>query len=497
MGSNLPHGKKAEVKDGMKVLIVSPEVFPFAKVGGLADVAGSLSKSLVSLGCDARVIMPLYGCVDREKFGLVKEKANIRHPLTGVMRSFNLFSCKTDAATVYFIEKKEYFSRDEIYGDPGGDCPDNASRFSFFSKAALTAVKELDFKPDIIHCNDWQSALIPFYLKFKLAKDSFYKGIKVLFTVHNMAYQGVFEKNAMRKAAIPASFFNVDGVEFYGKVNFMKAGLIYSDAVSTVSPRYAEEIMTPEYACGLEGTLNDRREDVYGVLNGVDYSVWSPENDNFLKENFDAGSLEKKTECKKDLLKQVNLPISPDKPLLGSVTRLVEQKGMDLLANITDRIVRLGAGVILLGQGDQKHNDLFKGLAEKYPGNVSVSIEFNEELAHKIEAGCDIFLMPSRYEPCGLNQMYSIKYGTIPVVRATGGLDDVIVDFDKDREKGNGFKFGPAEEDTFFDAIERAVNHYRDKDLWRKLMVQAMSYDHSWEHSAKEYVQLYKRILHF
>lgn len=497
MGINIPHGKKIEIKDSMKILIVSSEVFPFAKVGGLADVAGSLSKSLVSLGCDARVIMPLYGCVDREKFGLVKEKANIRHPLTGVMRSFDLFSCKISGTTVYFIENKEYFSRDEIYGGQSGDCPDNASRFSFFSKAALAAIKELDFKPDIIHCNDWQSALIPFYLKFKLVKDSFYKGIKVLFTIHNMAYQGLFEKKVMKKVGIPASFFNIDGVEFHGKLNFMKAGLVYSDAVSTVSPRYAEEIMTPEYGYGLEGALKGRREDVYGILNGVDYSIWSPGSDNFLKENFDTDSLEKKTECKKDLLKQVDLSISPDKPLLGSVTRLVEQKGMDLLANITDRIVQLGAGVVMLGQGGQNYNNVFRSLAEKYPENVSVSIEFNEELAHKIEAGCDIFLMPSRYEPCGLNQMYSIKYGTIPVVRATGGLDDAIIDFDKNRKRGNGFKFGPAGEEAFFEAIQRAVSCYKDRGLWRKLMVQAMSYDYSWEHSTKEYIQLYKRILHF
>ncbi|MFQ5953373.1 MAG: glycogen synthase, partial [Candidatus Omnitrophota bacterium] len=423
-----------------------------------ADVTGSLSKALVSLGCDARVIMPLYGCIDREKFPLVREGEN-------------LFSCKTDNTTVYFIENEEYFSRDGIYGTLSGDYPDNSSRFTFFSKATLAAIKELDFKPDIIHCNDWQSALIPSYLKSELANDDFYKGIKILFTIHNMAYQGVF-----------------------GKLNFMKEGLLHSDIISTVSHKYAEEIMTPEYGCGLEDLVKKRKDALYSILNGVDYSIWSPENDNFLKENFDIDSLEKKTECKKDLLKQAGLPIPPDKLLLGSVTRLVEQKGMDLLANITGRIVQLGAGVVMLGQGDQKYNNMFRTLAEKYPENVSVSIDFNEELAHKIEAGCDIFLMPSRYEPCGLNQMYSIKYGTIPVVRATGGLDDAIIDFDEDRERGNGFKFGPAEENAFFEAIQRAVNYYKDKDLWRKLMIQAMSYDYSWEHSAIEYVQLYKRI---
>jgi starch synthase len=478
----------------MKVLIVSSEVFPFAKVGGLADVAGSLSKTLVSLGCDARVIMPLYGCVDREKFQLVKEAESVKHPLTEEIRSFDLFSCKTDGSTVYFVKNKEYFSRNEVYGTSDGDYPDNASRFSFFSKAVLAAIRELDFKPDIIHCNDWQSALVPFYLKFKLADDDFYKGIKVLFTIHNMAYQGVFDRSVMGKAGLPDEFFTSDGLEFYGKVNFMKSGLLYSDAVSAVSRKYAEEIRTPEYGCGLDYLVKKRKDALYGILNGVDYSIWSPECDSFLKENFSTDSLEKKQECKKDLLKQVGLSILPDKPLLGSVTRLVEQKGMDLLVNITDRIVQLGAGVVILGQGGQSYNNMFRNLAQKYPQNVSVSIDFNERLAHKIEAGCDMFLMPSRYEPCGLNQMYSMKYGTIPVVRATGGLDDAIIDFDKNKKKGNGFKFDPATEEAFLEAIKRAISHYKDKDLWQKLMIQAMSYDHSWEHSAKEYVQLYTKM---
>ena len=312
-----------------------------------------------------------------------------------------------------------------------------------------------------------------------------------------MAYQGLFEKKVIENVGIPEEFFNAEGMEFHGKLSFLKTGLIYSDAVSTVSCKYAEEIVTPEYGFGLEGVLAKREEGVHGILNGVDYSIWSPENDPFLKENFSINNLKKKQECKKDLLEQVNLPIPLDRPLLGSVTRLVEQKGIDLLTNIMNRIVRMGAGVVVLGEGAQVHNDTFRDLAKNYPENVRVFIEFNEELAHKIEAGSDIFLMPSRYEPCGLNQMYSIKYGTIPVVRATGGLDDAIVDFYETREKGNGFKFGPPKEDAFFEAIQRAISHYRDEGLWRKLMIQAMSYDYSWENSAKEYIKLYESILHF
>jgi starch synthase len=318
--------------------------------------------------------------------------------------------------------------------------------------------------------------------------------MKVLFTIHNMAYQGVFRKDEMRLIGLGPDLLKSDSLEFYGKISFMKAGLIYSDALSTVSRKYAEEIMTPEYGCGLDGLLRSRKDTVYGVLNGVDYKIWNPERDDKIKANYGADTLEKKTECKKDLLDYTGLSVPVEAPLIGAVTRLVEQKGMDLAAKIMDRIVDAGAGVVILGMGGEKHNRFFSGLSEKFPGKVYVCNEFNNELAHKIEAGCDIFLMPSRYEPCGLNQMYSLKYGTIPVVRATGGLDDAIVDFDEDRKKGNGFKFDEADEKALLEAVKRAVTRYKDKALWQDLMKTAMSYDYSWDHSAKEYVGLYTRI---
>jgi starch synthase len=287
----------------------------------------------------------------------------------------------------------------------------------------------------------------------------------------------------------------MQALEFYGKLNLMKSGILYSDVVSTVSRRYAKEILTPEFGCGLEGLLETRKERLYGIVNGADYSVWSPEKDRFTKVNYDASSIEKKKECKKDLIEYAGLDVSVDAPLLGCVTRLVDQKGMDLVAGIMESIVRSGVGFVLLGKGDGHYQRLFQKLAKKYPGNVSFCMEFNDELAHKIEAGCDIFLMPSRYEPCGLNQMYSLRYGTIPVVRATGGLDDAIIDFDEDREKGNGFKFYPADKDALHSAIDRAISCYKDSELWHKLIVQAMSYDFSWTHSAKEYMKLYRRLM--
>ena len=484
-----------EMARSLKVFMVSSEVFPFAKTGGLADVTGSLPRALASFGCDVRIIMPFYRCVKDGGFNVTEEASNIKHPLLGEKAEFNLYSTKEGGITTYFLESKKYFDRDGLYGTSKGDYSDNGLRFASFSKGALAAIKAIDFKPDVIHCNDWQSALIPFYLKFKLSSDSFYSDIKTLFTIHNMVYQGVFSRRLMRRVGIPKSFFNTNNLEFYGKLNFMKSGILYSDALSTVSSRYAEEITTGEYGAGLEGLLRTRKNALYGISNGADYSVWSPKNDKFIKVNFDDSTFDKKMECKKDLLKDTHLQLPPEAPLIGAVTRLADQKGMDLLSSIMEKIVKLGAGVIILGRGTDDYNKLFLSLVKKFPHNVYVCNDFNDELAHKIEAGCDMFIMPSRYEPCGLNQMYSLKYGTIPIVRATGGLDDVIVDVDKDPEHGNGFKFVPATSEAFYGAIERAIDLYRDRDSWKKLIKRAMTSDFSWTRSAEKYLKLYRKIV--
>ncbi len=478
-----------------KVLFVSSEVFPFSKTGGLADVSASLPGELASLGCEVRVMTPFYRCVAKGRFGIERETRRIKGEIMGRMPGFDLYSRKSGGVITYFIANRKYFARRGLYGSSKGDYRDNGLRFGFFARAVLAALKAVNFKPDVIHCNDWQTALIPFYLMFGLREDDLFRDAGTLFTIHNMAYQGVFSKKIMKKLGIPERLFNMNDLEFYGKVNFMKSGILYSDAVSTVSHKYAEEIMTPEYGCGLDGLLRTRKDVLYGIPNGVDYSVWSPKADRFISDNYDAGSVDKKLDCKRDLLDHVQLKVPLDKPLLGCVTRLAEQKGMDLLAGIVEKIVQTGAGMVVLGRGSRYYNNLFHGLARKYPQNVYACSDFNDELAHKIEAGCDIFVMPSRYEPCGLNHMYSIKYGTIPVVRATGGLDDVIIDFDEDRDHGNGFKFGPAEGEALLKAIKRAVDVYGDKGLWRKLMVQAMGYDFSWARSAKQYLQLYKKIM--
>ncbi|MDD5633929.1 MAG: glycogen synthase GlgA [Candidatus Omnitrophica bacterium] len=487
--------EKGEMARTKKVLIVSPEAIPFAKTGGLADVAGSLAKTLVSFGVDVRLVVPLYRCVRQSGFELVKELEDVKYPLQGSAPAFNIYSNKTAGLTTYFVDNRRFFNRETLYGTSKGDFPDNGWRYGCFCKSALATIEAMDFRPDIIHCNDWQTALIPFYLKFTMQYKDFFRDIKTLFTIHNMAYQGIFPKKIMSRLGIPQKFFNMHDLEFYGKVNFMKSGILYSNAVSTVSHKYASEIMTPEYGAGLDGLLRTKKEVLYGIPNGVDYSIWSPKNDKFIVKNYDIKTIELKTECKKDLLKSTHLTVPFDRPLIGAVTRLAHQKGMDLFAKIVDRLVKLNTGIVILGSGDEYYNRIFVDIMERYPRNVYVCFGFNDELAHKIEAGCDMFVMPSRYEPCGLNQMYSIKYGTIPVVRATGGLDDVIVDFDEDRENGNGFKFGSATEDALYRAIERAIDLYStDKKAWQKLMFQAMSYDFSWERSTKQYLALYGKL---
>ncbi len=494
----VPFAKTIRVTDHLrkmallvKVLIVSSEVVPFAKTGGLADVSASLAKALSGFGCRVRIIMPLYKCVLEGGFNFKKETPRLKN-----MPGFALYSTVSDGIKVYFLRNDKYFAREGLYGTSRGDYSDNALRFGFFSEAVLRAVESVRYKPDIIHCNDWQTALIPFHLKFNFNSMNFYKRIKTLFTIHNMAYQGIFDKKFMRELNIPKSFFNMHQMEFYGKLNFMKAGILYSDRLNTVSERYAGEIMTPEYGAGFDGLIRAKKEKFSGIPNGVDYSVWSPEKDPFIKTNFSPETIEKKTECKKDLLDCTRLVVSPRTPIIGCVTRLTDGKGMDLFAGIIEKIVELGCGIVVLGRGSRHYNDLFASLAKKFPEKMYMSGEFNDPLAHKIEAGADIFVMPSRYEPCGLNQMYSIKYGTIPVVSSTGGLDDAIWDFDEGKEKANGFKFAPATKEAFFTAVKRAVDLYKtDQPAWKRLMLTAMRYDFSWDKSAKKYVELYREIL--
>ena len=463
----------------MNILFASSEVAPFAKTGGLADVAGSLPGALSEIGCSVKVILPLYKCVKNLRLDLAAFK----------VEGLDFYRYKDGPVEYIFVVNDEYYDRDNLYSEPQGDYPDNDLRFSYFSKAITAFASASDFRPDIINCNDWQTGLVPVYLKMRAS------GIKTLFTIHNIGYQGLFPKDALDKVGVPRKFYAINGLEYYGKISFLKAGIVYSSAISTVSKRYAEEILTKEFGCGMDGILKTRKDDLHGILNGVDYSQWDPVSDAHIKENYTAETIDKKAECKKDLIKSVNLPLGTlGRPLIGVISRLAEQKGIDLLIEGAPEIIELGASIIILGTGDEKYNKLCAEIARAHPEYISSHIKFDNELAHKIEAGSDMFAMPSRYEPCGLNQLYSLRYGTLPIVRATGGLDDTITDLYSNREEGDGIKFSGATKKDLVGAISRAVELYKDKALWREVQQRIMQLDFSWRSSAQHYKSLYSKL---
>jgi starch synthase len=472
-------------------------VVPFAKTGGLADVAGALPLALKGLIKDVRIILPLYQEVKKKKLPLITLAQDIRVNVKGEIAVGSAYQTDLDdGIRVYLIENDKYYDRDKLYGTPKGDYPDNAERFTFFCKTVLNLCRKINFQPDVIHCHDWQTALIPAFLKTIYKNDQFFAKTGTVFTIHNIGYQGLFEKEAMEITGLPWETFVMDGVEFYGKVNLLKAGIVYSEVINTVSKKYSEEIQTPEYGFGLDGILRYRQQDLFGVLNGVDYSEWNPEKDRFIAERYGLKNLTGKKQCKFDLLKEFKIPIEFRKyPFMGVISRLADQKGFDLLAEVINDLMKLDLVFILLGTGDQQYQDLFSLIAQKFPDKTGIKIGFDNVLAHKIEAGCDMFLMPSRYEPCGLNQMYSLKYGTIPIVRATGGLDDTIENFNAKTGKGNGFKFHSYSSQELLNKVNEALAVYSDQKAWQKLTQNAMSADFSWKVSAREYVSLYEKAL--
>jgi starch synthase len=437
-------------------------------------------------------MLPYYQLVKKNGFKPTLFKKNISLRINNREESFNLFLMKNNGVDVYFIEKNEYYDREFLYGTPQGDYQDNAFRFAFYAKAILASIKHIG-KQDIYHCNDWQSGLLPLYIKTHHRDDPMFNKAKILFTIHNMAYQGLFQKDVVPYLDISWDLFTQDGVEFWDKLSFMKAGMVFSDAISTVSKGYSREILTPEFGCGLDGLLKSREKDLYGIINGVDYTIWNPAVDKFISAKYDGKDLSGKAECKKDLSKALGIKYNAKRPLIAMITRLAEQKGIDLVVNIMKDILK-ESDFVILGFGDEKYNNIFQDLAKKYKGNVGVSIKFDNALSHKIEAGADMFLMPSRYEPCGLNQMYSLKYATVPVVRAVGGLDDTIQNFNSSTKKGNGFKFKDASNEALLGAIKDAVAVFKNKKLWDTLLKNCAACDYSWESSAEQYIKLYKKL---
>lgn len=481
----------------LKILFVTPEAVPFAKTGGLADVAGALPKSLHALGCEIILVMPYYRMVKGSGLPLqyLGEEFEISVGEEKLKADVYLGHLNQDIP-VYFIGREEFFDREYLYATPKADYFDNAERFIFFSKAALIFCQHMEFSPDIIHHHEWQTGLIPAYLKSIYSNDPLFSHAAAVFTIHNIAYQGLFKKEKFRLTGLPPEMYNPEGIEFWERISFMKAGIVYADVINTVSQKYSEETQTPEYGYGLEGILRKRKESLYGILNGVDYDDWDPSHDPRLAARYDLKDISGKGECKKDLLKEFHLPSSLEKaPLLAMISRLTDQKGFDLLMEILEELFALDVGFVLLGTGEQKYHDLFTRVAQKYPQKAGIRIAYDDRLAHKIEAGADFFLMPSKYEPCGLNQIYSLKYGTIPVVRATGGLDDTITPYDPATKKGNGFKFARYDAKELLNTIRMAVSFHSRPEHWKQLVRNAMAADFSWGRSAEAYLQLYQKAL--
>jgi starch synthase len=480
----------------MKILFATSEAVPFAKTGGLGDVSGALPRVLAQMGHEVTLILPKYRQVNEKRFKLIKKKVGLQVPIAQKIEEAEVYSVElAPRFNALLVRQDTYYQRDQLYGTINGDFEDNAERFIFFSRSVLEAALALELQPDIIHCNDWQTGLIPVYLKTLYHVVPSLGQAASIFTVHNLAYQGLFWHYDMPMTNLGWELFTPQALEFYDKINFLKGGTVFADAVTTVSRRYMEEIQTEEFGCGLDGVFRDRRKDLYGILNGVDYGEWSPEVDPFIKQRYGPSDLKGKRECKADLQREFRLATKEDVPLIGSISRLAEQKGIDLIAADMEKMMELGLQFVLLGTGEEKYHLQFQKFSEKYPQQVGVKIGFDNALAHKIEAGADMFLMPSRYEPCGLNQIYSLKYGTVPIVRATGGLDDTIQDFTPTNLEGNGFKFGDYSPSCLLETIKRALQVYRNKITWEKLLLRGMSADFSWEQSARAYLKVYQETL--
>lgn len=479
----------------LRILFATPELVPFAKTGGLADVAGALPKILQAMGCEIKLVVPYYRMVKNSGLPIQYLGEAIQVPLGNEILEADIYQGHLDQdVPVYFIGREEFFDRQYLYSTPKGDYFDNAERFIFFSKATLLLCQHIEFSPNVIHHHEWQTGLIAAYLKSTYRSDPFLSHAALVFTIHNIAYQGLFKKEKFWLTGLPEAMYNPEGIEFWERINLMKAGIVYADVINTVSQKYSQEIQTPEYGYGLEGILKKRREDLYGIINGVDYKDWDPSHDSYLIARYDLNDLSGKMVCKEDLLKEFGLPSSLKKaPLFGMISRLADQKGFDLLAEILDELLALDIGFVLLGTGEQKYHDLFNQLARKYPKKAGIRIAYDDRLAHKIEAGADLFLMPSKYEPCGLNQIYSLKYGTIPVVRATGGLDDTIMNYDPASGTGNGFKFNRYDAKDLLNEIKVAIGLYHRPEHWKQLLRNAMMADFSWQRSAKAYLQLYQK----
>ena len=473
----------------MKILFVASEGLPYSKTGGLADVVEALPKALRAMGHDVAVLLPRYHANKIHSMLIssvtVALGDRLRFPAIAEAEA-------VDGVRYFFVDDPPFFDRPALYGDTAGEYPDNAERFAEFSRVAIEFMKRV-WLPDVVHCHDWQTALVPVLLRTQHSEDRTVRSLPAMLTIHNLAYQGVFDAAALRRIGLPDTLFSVDALEFFGKVNFLKGGLIYADYLTTVSRRYAKEIQTAEYGCGLEGVIQKRGDRLVGILNGVDYTAWNPETDKLI-----AAELFGRESCREKDVQKRPIGVVPvagrrlGAPLIGIVSRFADQKGFDLIVEVADEMMKENLALVVLGTGQAEYEKLFRQLAEKYPERVGVKIGYDNSLAHKIEAGADMFLMPSRYEPCGLNQIYSLRYGTVPIVRATGGLDDTIQNFVPKTQQGTGFKFEEYSGKALLQCLRAALGAYGEAKAWQALRANGMAKDFSWKASAASYVTLYE-----
>jgi len=477
----------------MHIAFVASECVPFSKTGGLADVIGSLPRALAAMGHQISVFLPRYRHTEINEERTVVQSITV--PFDDRYRFCSILTgAGYPGVRFFFVDCPLYFDREGLYGTASGDFPDNAERFALFCRAAIEGSKILGV-PDLFHCHDWQAALLSVLLKTQYVEDPAFQNTGTVLTIHNMGYQGLFPPEILPLLTLPWDLFTISKMEYFGNVNFLKGALVYSDWITTVSRRYAQEIQTSEFGFGLDGVLKEHAQSLTGILNGVDYDEWNPETDRFIAARYSADDLTGKRECKQDLLASMGLDSGdPELPLIGMVSRFAAQKGFDLIGQVIDRLVLEDVLLAVLGTGDRLYEEMFLRLKRQFPNKIGLKIAYDNPLAHKIEAGADIFLMPSRYEPCGLNQVYSLKYGTVPVVRATGGLDDTIDPWDPKTRKGTGFKFFEPTGEALLRSIHHALELYRDQNSWQKLMRNGMSKDFSWKMAAREYVRVYERV---
>jgi len=484
----------------LKVLMVTPEAVPFAKTGGLADVAGSLPPALERQGVETALVLPAYRTILESGYSWRPVITDMEVPLGyATLRANVLETLTAEGIRVYLIDREDLFNRPSLYGNRHGDYYDNLERFSFFCHGALRLANQLYIRPDVLHLHDWQTGLIPALLKGPYADWPNLSGMPTVFTIHNLAYQGNFPDDRFPVTGLSYShFFHPDGLEIWGQFSLLKSGIVYAHAVTTVSPTYAKEIQTDDQGMSMAGILRQRGGDVRGILNGVDYAVWSPETDSHLAATYNIDDPSGKKRCKAALMKELQLESTGEEiPLLCMISRMDGQKGFDLLVSIVDGIMETGASLVILGSGNEWVEKTLESARTRFPERIALRYGFDANLAHRIIAGADIFLMPSRYEPCGLTQLYAMKYGTIPVVRGTGGLEDTVSLFDTATGKGNGFKFYPYDAKAFLEVIVKAVGLYRNRKHWKKLMHNGMKMDFSWDRSAKEYAGIYRAIQPF